>query len=173
MNKIIAKTLILSAIISLNALATEKMTYEQAMQSHKSTYGKYSQQSITEAQSQQSWDTYKQEPVREGSNNVKSYTVLYENTAGLGGGNFVLSQPYSNFDYIEIYGTNDSNEQGAVTTWTSEKIDFLQSTSTSDKALTLWYTDNEYWTGKFSTNKQTFNTYDENAKIRKIIGVNE
>jgi hypothetical protein len=97
-------------------------------------------------------------------------TTLYSSTSGLSGGNFTLSQPYSNFDYITVYGTNDNNEQGAVTTWTPEQIDFLQSTSSSGKALTLWFTDNEYWTGRFATNKRSFTTYDENAKIRKVVG---
>jgi hypothetical protein len=103
-------------------------------------------------------------------NSSKMGTTLYSSPSGLTGGNFVLSQPYSNFDYITVYGTNDNNEQGAVTTWTAEQIDFLQSTSTSAKALTLWFTDNEYWTGRFATNKRSFTTYDENAKIRKVVG---
>ncbi|MEH6454809.1 MAG: hypothetical protein V7749_00675 [Cocleimonas sp.] len=99
-------------------------------------------------------------------------TTLYSSTYGLNGGNFVLSQSYANFDYIEVWGTNDGNEQGAVTTWTPEQIDFLQATSSSSKALTLWSTDNEYWTGRFATNKRSFNTYQENAKIRKVVGFN-
>ncbi|MGI2002053.1 hypothetical protein [Shewanella frigidimarina] len=173
MNKIIAKTLILGAIISLNALATEKMTYEQAMESHKNTYGKYSQQSITETQSQQSWDTYKQEPVREGDGNVKNSTVLYENPAGLSSGNFILSESYENFDYLEFYGTTDDTEGGKVYRITPAQIDYLQGLSSKPNAINVWAIDGQRWEGRFSTNKRTFVTGNENSKMHKVVGVNE
>lgn len=53
---------ILITLASSGVVASEKMTYEKAMKSHKETYGKYAEQSITEEQSQKSWDDHEQKP---------------------------------------------------------------------------------------------------------------
>ena len=45
----------------------DKMTYEKALKSHKNTFDKYQNQSITAAESQQSWDSYQQEPEKSDS----------------------------------------------------------------------------------------------------------
>ena len=42
-----------------------KMTYEKAMASHKATYGKYSEQSVTAEESQLAWDSHQQKPAED------------------------------------------------------------------------------------------------------------
>jgi len=105
-------------------------------------------------------------------NSGKLGTTLFSSSTGLSTGNFVLSQPYTNFDYIEVYGSNDHNHESAVTVWKKEQIVFFQSITATDRPLRLFHTDKDYWTGRFSSNNRTFVTADENSKIWKIIGYN-
>lgn len=88
--------------------AEEKMTYEKAMASHKATYGKYSTQSITEAQSQKSWDDYKQRPELSTSGaNDGALTEVWsgkatsiKNTWGEGAFLIQLADPYQPTDTV-------------------------------------------------------------------------
>ncbi|AZQ13271.1 hypothetical protein [Shewanella khirikhana] len=71
MKNIIVLSLMLgSCFMTAIAADTEKMTFEKAAQSHNATFGQYSEQSITEQQSQLAWDSYPQYPdqIQTGSN---------------------------------------------------------------------------------------------------------
>ena len=151
----------------------DKMTYEKAMESHRAANQQYRDQSVTREESQLAWDSYKQEPEKNDSGSgIRTYTVLFSNRTGLGRGNFVLSQPYSDFDYIEVWGGNDDGSQGAVSRWTPEQLDHYHAVTTRAKTVTLYYSDNEYWAGRFSSDKKTFITAEEGALLYKIMGVN-
>ena len=151
----------------------DKMTYEKAMESHQAANQQYRDQSVTREESQLAWDTYAQEPEEAGTGAVpRTYTTIFSNSSGLGRGNFVLSQPYSDFDYIEVWGAHDNGSQGAVVRWTPEQLDYYNLVTTKTKTVTLYYSDNEYWTGRFSSDKKTFITADEGALLYKIMGVN-
>lgn len=104
---------ILIALASSGAVAAEKVTYEKAMQSHKETYGKYAEQSITEAQSQKSWDDHAQKPQQEKpSDSTIKYSELYKGSCTLGA-TCTLSESINNFATI-VVGAN--NHQGRLNT---------------------------------------------------------
>ena len=93
--------------------AEEKMTYEKAMASHKATYGKYSTQSITEAQSQKAWDDHRQEPeISTSGESSEKYQVLYKGSCTLGS-TCTLTENINNFATI-VVGAN--NQHGRFNT---------------------------------------------------------
>lgn len=109
----IIASFILIALASSGAVAAEKVTYEKAMQSHKETYGKYAEQSITEAQSQKSWDDHAQKPQQEKpSDSTIKYSELYKGSCTLGA-TCTLSESINNFATI-VVGAN--NQHGRLNT---------------------------------------------------------
>lgn len=91
-----------SFIISAIAADAEKMTFDKATQSHNTTYGKYSAQSITEQQSQLAWDSYNQRPEESSSGDKnKKYVELFagECTAGK---TCTLSENINNYDQVVV-----------------------------------------------------------------------
>lgn len=107
----------LSSLFLLGAFSTvsvaadaEKMTYEKAMQSHKATYGKYSEQSITEQQSQTTWDSYRQKPDENSSGgSTEKYTVLYKGICTVGS-TCTLTENINNFATV-IVGADNRHER--------------------------------------------------------------
>ncbi|MDI5870086.1 hypothetical protein ODY89_20390, partial [Shewanella xiamenensis] len=77
-------------------------TFEKAAQSHKETYGKNTEQSLTDAQSQKSWDDHVQKPQQEKpSDSTKKYSELYKGSCTLGA-TCTLSESINNFATIVV-----------------------------------------------------------------------
>lgn len=167
----LCSALLISA--STAAQDPDKVTFEKADASHKAAFGQYTEQSVTREESQRAWDSYEQEPKVIDPGSSTSYTTLWEVPGGINNGIFTLSQPYSNFDAIEVWGAKDDGSQGAVTRHRAAQLDHYHAATTAAKAVTLYYSDNEFWTGRFASDKKTFVTNAENCLLYKVVGVNE
>ena len=165
------KILLVSSVLASfaqNVTASEEhMTYAEAMASHKKAYGQYSKNSITAEESQRAWDSHNQKP-----DTRSTETVLWQQSGGLNNGTIVLDQPYSNFDKLKFYGTTDGKTQGLAVTWETSDIDYFQLMTTSSDTMTIWYNDNERWNGRWKSDKRTFIQGGENARIHKVVGIN-
>jgi hypothetical protein len=169
----IIASFILMAFASSGAVAAEKVTYEKAMQSHKETYGKYAEQSVTEAQSQKSWDDHIQKPEQNKDGNAtisRSYTQIWQSstTSGLNTGNITLSESFRNFDEIITIGSNDNGQYVQQYRFTPSEYDLAISLGAG--TATLYERDSVSWSGKFTT-PTYFTTTLENAKLYYIYGV--
>ena len=154
--------------------AEEKMTYEKAMASHKATYGKYSTQSITEAQSQKSWDDYKQKPdiSPSGANSVisRKYKLIWQapTSGGINTGNFTLTESFRTFDEIVSFGTMDNGNYYQHFRFTPLEYDIAVERK---GYATMYERDSVSWWGKFAADNKSFVTAGENAKLYEIYGV--
>lgn len=175
MKKRILISLLLGTFSTVSLAAdAEKMTYEKAMQSHKATYGKYSEQSITEQQSQLAWDSYKQKPEESAGGSAtlqRTYKQLWKSssTSGLNTGNITLNESFRNFDEIVTIGSNDNGQYVQHYRFTPLEYDLAIENNTYGYA-TLYERDSVSWWGVFTTDT-FFTTKGENAKIYAIYGV--
>lgn len=134
MKKRILISLLLGAFSAVSVAAdAEKMTYEKAMQSHKATYGKYSEQSITEQQSQTTWDSYRQKPDENSSGaSTEKYVVLFKGNCTLGS-TCTLTENINNFATVLVGANNQHGRFNTAVFPTEELIgrELNMSTNTS------------------------------------------
>ena len=98
--------------------------------------------------------------------------LLWSKSGGLSKGDFVLNQPYSNFDKIKVYGSNDIDDSATVQVWDTADFDYFINNNASSRVIGIWHFEAYYWTGRWLSDKRTFKTARENSKLQKITGVN-
>ena len=166
---------IISAVLLLSSTAhaqdPNKMTYEKAMKSHKATFGKYQAQSVTAQESQRAWDNYKQEPEKDPGADEQE-TLLWSKSGGAYKGDIKLNQAYTNFDKLKVYGSTDAYAFAHVIVWDTADFDYFMNNSVSKMVIGIWEYEGFYWSGRWLSDKRTFKTLSENARLHKITGVN-
>lgn len=90
--------------------------------------------------------------------------------ADLNAGNFALNQPWTNFDMIIFVCAWDNNECFSSKTFTRYDLEYMQ-------AMGINYdisggAGGIEWYGRFAGDNQTFYTYKENCRVRRVIGYN-
>lgn len=156
---------LLAFVLASPLYAADKVTYNDALNSWKTGAG--ANKPIPDADTLKNW---KDNVLPPKSNSGLISEVLWSNPNGMSTGNFVLSKPYFDFDYIHVHGTNDHAHEGGVTVWESADITYHQSIHSSGSALRLWYTDKDHWTGRFASDGKRFTTSYESSKLWKIVG---
>lgn len=92
-----------------SAQDNEKMTYEKAMKSHREWSKKYQDQSITPEESQQAWDSYKQDPEKDpGSSSSGQLEEVWTGSVN------AAAMPWGQGDYYIEISFGHKNQGGSA-----------------------------------------------------------
>lgn len=92
--------------------------------------------------------------------------LLFDYAGGLGGGNFIISDRWDNYDGIIFEGSGDDKKGFVSKSW--DKYEF--SNMHRYVGYQIFNSDGIYWYGKFASDARTFNTIGENCRIWRVWG---
>jgi len=100
------------------------------------------------------------------------FTTLYENAGGLGVGNITLTEPYTNYDFLVVTGSDDGDDFIETVMYPVQAIeDDIANSDYGDFMLWSGYGSN-YWRVRPNAARTYLTKVSENSIIHKIQGMN-